>query len=69
MPIVMILEMFSETGGVKEANLLAERTKSESIIVSLVLVIGNPPIDNFNGSTDTIPRNTHLNKPLGRYPH
>ena len=53
MPIVMILEMFSETGGVKEANLLAERTKSESIILSLVLVIGNPPIDNFNGSMPT----------------
>ena len=41
----MILEMFPETGAVeiicpvKEANLLAERTKSESIILSMVLVI------------------------------
>ena len=38
----MILEMFPETGAVeiigpvKEANLLAERTKSEAIILSMV---------------------------------
>ena len=43
--LVIILEMFPETGAVeiicpvKEANLLAERTKSESIILSMVLVI------------------------------
>jgi len=41
----MILEMFPKTGAVeiicpvKEANLLVERTKSESIILSMALVI------------------------------
>ena len=43
--LVMILEVFPEKGAVeiiypvKETNLLAERTKSESIILSMVLVI------------------------------
>jgi len=41
----MILEMFPETGAVeiicpvKEANLLAERTTSEAIILSMVFMI------------------------------
>ena len=41
--LVMILEIFPETGAVeiicpeKEANLLAERVKSESMILSMVL--------------------------------
>ena len=43
--LVMIIEMFPETGAVeiicpvKEANLLAERKKSELIVLSIVLVI------------------------------
>ena len=56
--LVMILEMFPETGAVeiicpvKETNLLAERTKPESIILSMVLVI----LATFLSAISMVPR-------------
>ena len=76
--LVMILEIFPETGAVeiiypvKEANPLAERTKSESIILSMVLVIFATLLSTISmvpRALPSIPSDTQLIKPLARYPH